>query len=111
MVVMKFGGSSVATSAALARVCAIVAAERRRKIVVVSALGGVTDALLAAAAQAGAGDLAGALEGLRGISPGGRVEFMPYAVTQAQFRPGQEGNPFETGHRDPWPVRLPRMMD
>ncbi|HOQ60102.1 MAG TPA: aspartate kinase [Vicinamibacterales bacterium] len=67
MVVMKFGGSSVATSAALARVCAIVAAERRRKIVVVSALGGVTDALLAAAAQAGAGDLAGALEGLRGI--------------------------------------------
>lgn len=39
------------------------------------------------------------LEGLRGISPGGRVEFMPYAVTQAQFRPAQEGNPFETGHR------------
>lgn len=39
------------------------------------------------------------LEGLRGISPGGRVEFMPYAVTQAQLRPAQEGNPFETGHR------------
>lgn len=39
------------------------------------------------------------LEGLRGISPGGRIEFMPYAVAEAQFRPAQEGNPFETGHR------------
>ena len=39
------------------------------------------------------------LEGLRGISPGGRVEFMPYAVSQAQFRPAEAGNPFETGHR------------
>jgi hypothetical protein len=38
------------------------------------------------------------LEGLRGISPGGRIEFMPYVVTQAQFRPAEEGNPFETGH-------------
>ena len=33
------------------------------------------------------------LEGLRGISPGGRVEFMPYAVTQAEFRPEEPGNP------------------
>jgi hypothetical protein len=39
------------------------------------------------------------LEGLRGISPGGRVEFMPYVVTQAQFRPAETGNPYETGHR------------
>jgi len=39
------------------------------------------------------------LEGLRGISPGGRIEFMPYAVSQAQFRPSVSGNPFETGHR------------
>ncbi len=39
------------------------------------------------------------LEGLRGISPGGRVEFMPYMVGQAQLRPSQAGNPFETGHR------------
>jgi hypothetical protein len=38
------------------------------------------------------------LEGLSGITPGGRVEFMPYAVTQAQFRPAESGNPFETGH-------------
>ncbi len=39
------------------------------------------------------------LEGLNGIKPGGRVEFMPYAVSQAQFRPSVSGNPFETGHR------------
>jgi hypothetical protein len=39
------------------------------------------------------------LEGLRGISPGGRIEFMPYAVSQAQFRPAEAGNPFETGHQ------------
>jgi hypothetical protein len=39
------------------------------------------------------------LEGVRGISPGRRVEFMPYAVGNAQFRPAQTGNPFETGHR------------
>ncbi len=39
------------------------------------------------------------LEGLNGIKPGGRVEFMPYAVSQAQFRPVEAGNPFETGHR------------
>jgi Domain of unknown function (DUF5916)/Carbohydrate family 9 binding domain-like len=39
------------------------------------------------------------LEGLRGISPGGRIEFMPYAVSQAQFRPSESGNPYETGHR------------
>ena len=64
MVVMKFGGSSVATAAALARLCAIVSAERRDRVVVVSALGGVTDALLAVAAWAAARDLEGAVAGL-----------------------------------------------
>jgi hypothetical protein len=39
------------------------------------------------------------LEGLSGISPGRLLEFMPYAVTQAQLRPAVEGNPFETGRR------------
>ena len=39
------------------------------------------------------------LEGLRGIKPGRLIEFMPYAVTQAQFRPAVEGDPFETGRR------------
>ncbi len=39
------------------------------------------------------------LEGIRGISPGRQMEFMPYAVADAQFRPAQPGNPFETGRR------------
>jgi hypothetical protein len=39
------------------------------------------------------------VEGIRGISPGRQVEFMPYAVGNAQLRPAQAGNPFETGRR------------
>ncbi|MBN2409409.1 MAG: carbohydrate binding family 9 domain-containing protein, partial [Candidatus Aminicenantes bacterium] len=39
------------------------------------------------------------LEGIRNISPGRHVEFLPYAVGQAQFRPAEAGNPFETGRK------------
>jgi len=39
------------------------------------------------------------LEGIRGISPGVHVEITPYATGQAQFRPAEEGNPFETGRK------------
>ncbi|HYA48305.1 MAG TPA: DUF5916 domain-containing protein, partial [Burkholderiales bacterium] len=39
------------------------------------------------------------LEGIQGISPGRQVEFMPYVVADAQFRPAEPGNPYETGHR------------
>jgi hypothetical protein len=39
------------------------------------------------------------LEGIQGISPGRHVEFMPYAVGNAQFQPAETGNPFQTGHR------------
>jgi hypothetical protein len=39
------------------------------------------------------------LEGLRGISPGTHIEVTPYTVGQAQFRPAEEGNPFETGQK------------
>jgi hypothetical protein len=39
------------------------------------------------------------LEGLRGFGPGTHVEVMPYTVGQAQFRPAEAGNPFETGHK------------
>ena len=60
MKVMKFGGSSVATAERIRRVAAIVrdARERGPVVVVVSALGGATDALLAVAHQAAAGDAA-----------------------------------------------------
>ncbi len=78
MVVMKFGGTSVADQAAIARLIAIVRAQRqadaqqeggdaRGPIVVVSALSGVTDRLLGIAAEAGAGDTEGARNNLRDL--------------------------------------------
>src|SRR6188508_35654 len=73
MVVMKFGGTSVADRAAIERLIGIVRAARqvavqpessdwRGPIVVVSALGGATDRLLGVAAEAAAGDFEGAAE-------------------------------------------------
>jgi aspartate kinase len=76
MVVMKFGGTSVADQNAIERLIAIVRAQRqadaqqeggdaRGPIVVVSALSKVTDRLLGIAANAGAGDIEGAQNNLR----------------------------------------------
>jgi aspartate kinase len=76
MVVMKFGGTSVADRGAIERLMAIVRAQRqadaqqeggdaRGPVVVVSALSGVTDRLLGVAAEAGAGDIEGARTNLR----------------------------------------------
>jgi aspartate kinase len=76
MVVMKFGGTSVADRAAIERLIAIVRAQRqadaqqeggdaRGPIVVVSALSKVTDRLLGVAASANAGDVDGAITNLR----------------------------------------------
>jgi len=39
------------------------------------------------------------LEGIENIKPGRRVEAFPYSIAQAQFRPSEPGNPFETGHK------------
>ena len=67
IVVMKFGGSSVADAAAIERVVAIVARERHQggtPVVVVSALGGVTDRLLGLAAAAARPDRDAALDAL-----------------------------------------------
>ena len=71
MIVMKFGGTSVADRPAIERLMGIVRAARqvaiqpestdwRGPVVVVSAIGGATDRLLGIAAEAGAGDLDGA---------------------------------------------------
>jgi len=76
MVVMKFGGTSVADQSAAERLISIVRAQRqadaqeegrdpRGPIVVVSALSKVTDRLLGIAANAGAGDIEGARNNLR----------------------------------------------
>ena len=56
MIVMKFGGTSVESAAAIERVAAIVRARLARKpVVVVSAMGKTTNKLLAIAAEAVAG--------------------------------------------------------
>ena len=53
MIVMKFGGTSVESAAAIERVARIVKArEERRPVVVVSAMGKTTNRLLAIAAAA-----------------------------------------------------------
>jgi aspartate kinase len=76
MIVMKFGGTSVADQAAIERLMAIVRAARqaatqpesqdwRGPVVVVSALGGATDRFLAAATDAGQGNIPSALENLK----------------------------------------------
>src|SRR5262245_50274823 len=78
MIVMKFGGTSVADRAAIERLIGIVRAARqvaiqpespdwRGPIVVVSALGGATDRLLGLAAEAAAGDAEGAREHVRAL--------------------------------------------
>ncbi len=62
MIVMKFGGSSVESASAIARVAGIVAARLSKKpVVVVSAMGKTTNKLLAIANDAVAGNRTGAL--------------------------------------------------
>jgi aspartate kinase len=62
MIVMKFGGTSVESQEAIARVTRIVQAnEHRRPVVVVSAMGKTTNKLLEAAHEAAAGHRDGAL--------------------------------------------------
>src|SRR5690554_2394182 len=56
MKVLKFGGSSVGTAAAIRQVRDIVLQQKTNVIVVVSALGGVTDLILNAARAAAAGN-------------------------------------------------------
>lgn len=68
MIVLKFGGTSVADATAITRTAGIVKSRLDRgPIVVVSALGGVTNALLALAEQASRGHLLGALASLEGL--------------------------------------------
>jgi aspartate kinase len=78
MVVMKFGGTSVADERAIERLIAIVRAQRqadateeggdsRGPVVVVSALAKATDRLLGVSAEAGAGDAEGARHNLRDL--------------------------------------------
>ena len=70
MIVMKFGGSSVESREAIARVASIVAARRARNpVVVVSAMGKTTNRLLAMAEAAGI--IGHLILGLDGFEAGG----------------------------------------
>jgi aspartate kinase len=65
MIVMKFGGTSVESAAAIERVAGIVRSQfDRRPLVVVSAMGKTTNRLLGAADKAAAGNLGDALSEL-----------------------------------------------
>lgn len=68
MIVTKFGGTSVGSSAAIRATCDIVQGRlSRAPVVVVSAMAGVTNALLALAEQAVAGKLLAALQGVESL--------------------------------------------
>jgi aspartate kinase len=68
MIVMKFGGTSVESAEAIARVAGIVRARLDRKpVVVVSAMGKTTNKLLAIAAHAVSGELKPALDKLNDL--------------------------------------------
>jgi aspartate kinase len=68
MIVVKFGGTSVGTAAAIRSTAEIVRGRMSRSpVVVVSALSGVTTALLALAEQAAAGQLILAVQAVEGL--------------------------------------------
>ena len=75
ILVLKFGGTSVADAAAIGRVARIVqaASRRARPVVVTSALSGVTHALLAAVRTASGGDADGAVRIVEGLLERHRV--------------------------------------
>ena len=66
--VLKFGGTSVGSPAALLRVAGIVKATEGERIVVVSATAGTTDALVAAARASETGDAQAGLAALAGLA-------------------------------------------
>jgi aspartate kinase len=90
MIVMKFGGTSVESAAAIERVAGIVRARLdRRPLVVVSAMGKTTNRLLAAADKAAAGNLGDALRDAEELLAYHRRE--AGALVRAEDRPAMEG--------------------
>ena len=68
MIVLKFGGTSVADAGAIERAAGITRSRmERRPVVVVSALAGTTDTLVQIAEHAARGQLIGALRGVEGL--------------------------------------------
>ncbi len=89
MIVMKFGGTSVESAAAIERVAGIVRARLdRRPLVVVSAMGKTTNRLLAAADKAAAGNLGDALRDAEELLAYHRRE--AGALVRAEDRPAMD---------------------
>src|SRR5688572_23528827 len=87
MIVMKFGGTSVESAAAIERVASIVRARlKRRPVLVVSAMGKTTNQLLAIAAEAVEGNRTAALELLARLQ-----EFHLSEARQLVAADGQDG--------------------
>ncbi len=85
-IVMKFGGSSVESAAAIERVAGIVRArEHRRPVVVVSAMGKTTNRLLAMADAAVSGDASRALALCAELKVFHETEFRKDPFLDAQF--------------------------
>jgi aspartate kinase len=87
--IMKFGGTSVQDSAAFRRLLEIVESQRAKTpvVLVVSAMSGVTNTLLAAAAQAAGGDPQGALASLE-------PSFLRHIEVSETFLPPEAFNRF-----------------
>jgi len=87
--IMKFGGTSVQDSAAFRRLLEIVEAQSAKTpvVLVVSAMSGVTNSLLAAAAQAAVGDPEGALASLE-------PSFLRHIEVSETFLPPEAFNRF-----------------
>ena len=83
MIVMKFGGTSVESAAAIQRIAGIVQSRiERRPVVVVSAMGKTTNKLLAIAAEAAAGNSQRALDQLRALREYHVAEAWPLVADQ-----------------------------
>ncbi len=85
MIVMKFGGTSVESSAAILRIAGIVKTRRdRRPVVVVSAMGKTTNSLLNIARDAASGNLAQATERLHALEEFHARESFPLMGSSAR---------------------------
>ena len=95
MIVLKFGGSSVADAACMRQVAELAkAALPDAPLVVLSAMGKTTNGLFAAAKAAEAGDLAGAMEQQRLLMAAHRkaaLDLFGEAVPEDLLASGQDG--------------------
>ena len=93
MVVLKFGGSSVASASSIRQVLSILTKQDKPMVVVVSALGGVTDDLHRLGTLAAKGDKLARTK--RALSQMGvrACPFLPLLYSPARILAGRGGRP------------------